>query len=319
MEEFPKIYAAYARDEKTVLESSSGGIFTILSDYFLKYQNPVVCSLYEYKEKKLKYILCKTPKERDLCRGSKYFQSDMGEIIIESKEYLHKNPESNILVVGTPCQVAGMQSVLEQFKLNHRVVYCELICHGVPSPKFFDDYVFTKNQGKFNYLTFKNKENGWNNPTAYIQSGKRKIYMDDYIDLFYQKYTMRPSCYECPYAQRERFADLTIGDYWGIHAVNAEFHNNMGTSVIFINTKKGLDVFEEIKDQLVLMESDFESCVKYNLQPNLLHPATRPIDRDKFWQDYIEHGIKNVVNTYSSISNKTKLKKSIKRFLKKFL
>lgn len=63
-----------------------------------------------------------------------------------------------------------------------------IICHGTPSPKIWKDYV----GGKVDYLTFKDKRNGWSHPSAYaIKDGKEKS-ISDYVSIFYNKCALRP-------------------------------------------------------------------------------------------------------------------------------
>lgn len=53
----------------------------------------------------------------------------------------------------------------------------------------------------------------------------------------------RPSCYECHFAKKERTADVTLGDLWGVHLYCPELYgNNGGSSVVFANTEKGKEI-----------------------------------------------------------------------------
>lgn len=44
-------------------------------------------------------------------------------------------------------------------------------------------------------------------------------------------------------------SDITIADFWGINEFNIEMDDNKGTSLVLINTKKGVELIKEIKMQ----------------------------------------------------------------------
>ena len=84
-----KVYAARVKNKDTLQNSSSGGIFTALSDIFFTEGNAVVCCIYNYKNRKAEYRLILSKSERDKARGSKYIQSILGDIYLNLSDYFN--------------------------------------------------------------------------------------------------------------------------------------------------------------------------------------------------------------------------------------
>lgn len=74
------VYAARIKNLEILKNSSSGGMFTALSDPFLEQNNAVVCAKYNYQKNEVEYTLVTSKEERDLARGSKYIESKMGRL-----------------------------------------------------------------------------------------------------------------------------------------------------------------------------------------------------------------------------------------------
>lgn len=70
------------------------------------------------------------------------------------------------------------------------------------------------------------------------------IYQDLCLDYFFRK-----NCFSCSYAERNRISDITIADFWGCKSTLSEMNENLGVSLMLINTVKGLNLFNEIKEK----------------------------------------------------------------------
>lgn len=72
--------------------------------------------------------------------------------------------------------------------------------------------------------------------------------LTSYNTLFLDGDIYRENCYECPYAHKERVADMTIGDFWGIEREHPEllkqdaFDERKGISCMLANTEKGVEL-----------------------------------------------------------------------------
>ena len=132
-----KTYAAYCLDPLFREKSSSGGIFTLLAKFVLEREGVVFgCAMshdYTYAE----HISVENYIDLNKLRGSKYLQSNIIEIYPKVKSFL--NSGRLVLFTGTPCQVGGLKAYLRRDYDN--LICQDLICHGVPSPYVWKEYV----------------------------------------------------------------------------------------------------------------------------------------------------------------------------------
>lgn len=197
------VYAGRLKDRDALMKSSSGGIFTALSDLFLDNGEAVVAASYNYDSKQEEFGIILNKEERNIAKGSKYIQSIPKNVFRDAYQWLKNNPGKKLLFVGMGCQADGFRRFTEEKGIRNRVVIVDIICHGQPSPRLWKDYASMKEKelrGKIKYLTFKDKRKGWNNPTALIKINDREILIKDYVRIFYNQCALRPSCYECKYA-----------------------------------------------------------------------------------------------------------------------
>ena len=276
-----KVYVAYHKNPEVVEKSSSGAMFIALSDVVLKNNGKIIGGKYNYVTHKMEHIVCQTPEERDACRGSKYFQSHIDGTIYKTLECdLAKN--TPLLFVGTPCQVAAVQQYVLVKKLkDDSLITCDILCHGVGSPGIWKKFLEWKNR-KIDYLTFKDKRKGWQKPLCIAKSGKKEFSLRDYSWLYFYDAIMRPICYECTFANTNRVGDFTIGDFWNARKIVPQMYNPRGTSFIMVNTDKGMDYFNKIKECLVYKEVTIDDV----MQNNMLHPTYKASCRDEVMNDF---------------------------------
>ena len=284
-----KVYALRLKDKEQLNKSSSGGAFTAISDLFLESGSAVVSAIYNYETNQNEFRLYMEREDRDNARGSKYMQAYPLNSYREAENWIKQN-NKELLFVGTGCQADGFRKYAELKGFRDKTTIVGIICHGVPSPKIWKDYI----GGKIEFVTFKDKRTGWKSPSAYIIRKGKEQNIYNYDALFYNHCILRPSCYECPYATTEREVDITIGDYWGIDKVMPDFYSLDGNSLVLIHTEKGQKLFEKIKDKTEWRESNTLDC----LQPNLIKPTEKSPRRDEFWLDYNKNGIDFVLKKY---------------------
>lgn len=179
-----KVLAEKNRNEKIRSTSSSGGVFYELAKQFIQSGGEVYgCALDENMV--ARHICATSLDELDKLKSSKYVQSHMGNTMEEIKKKLLSGKK--ILFSGTPCQTAGLHNYLGKEYENLFAV--DVLCHGVPSPQLFADYLeyLSKKQGgaKPISVNFRNKERGWkrlymevrfdNGKRHYIYSGSYKV------------------------------------------------------------------------------------------------------------------------------------------------
>lgn len=294
----------YAKNKNvdTLMKSTSGGAFSAISDVILEDGGVVYGATFD-ENFKVVHSKATTVDERDAMRKSKYSQSDLGEVFKEIQDLLTRNIK--VLFVGTPCQVAGLKGFLSNLKWDENFYTVDLICHSIPSPKVFADYlklIEKEEKGKITWVDFRYKDRPWTRENS-NQGFKYKIAGSDEIrtkDLFYKmffkwKTIMRPSCSICPFTDTKRVGDLTIADYWGIESYEESLYDDKGVSCIIVNSEKGKNLLPKLGDKLVLVERDFKEALEH--QGRLREPTEFPDTREVFWRDYGEIGLEGIIES----------------------
>lgn len=222
----------------------------------------------------------------------------MGNIIEEIEQDL--KDDKKVLFSGTPCQVAAVTSCIKD-KYKDNLYTCDLVCHGVPSEAIFRDflkYVEEKENKHIKEFNFRDKEFGWDThfETSIFDDGTKKTTYY-FRNLFMRLNILRPSCYKCNYASIHRTADVTIADFWGVDEVLPEMYDKTGVSLTLINTEKGKELFNEIKENLIYKECEISNAIKRN--PNLSNPSSMPDTREEFWRDYFSKNFEYIIDKYS--------------------
>lgn len=286
-----KVYAAINRDENIVNKSSSGGLFIPLSDYILN-ENGMICGAKFNEDYLVVHDITNNKQIRDSFCGSKYLQSNVGNIYKEVEQNLKLG--TKVLFSGTPCQVDGLKNYLD--KEYDNLVLVDIVCHGVPSPIVFKKYIYKKikkYKGNISNLTFRYKKAGWGTQNLKIDFNNGKSYVnrnykDSYYYLFINDFMLRPSCYKCRYSNTNRVSDITIADFWGIEEVKPDFPRKNGVSLLIVNTIKGEKLVNNIQDKLIIEESSFEEATRRQI--NLSHPTIENKGRKLFFKLYDKLG-----------------------------
>ena len=287
--ETPKTFAAYS--EKDRKGSSSGGVFFVLAKDIINRGGTVYGAAFD-NDLQLKHISANSIEDLAALRGSKYLQSNIGFCYREIKRKLYN--DELVFFVGTPCQVAGLKSFIGKNFSN--LLTADIVCHGTPSQWLFDQhrkYLEKKHRAKLIHYQFRDND-GWGGCEIadFVAPHKRVINptyeLSPYLYSFMHCYTFRWSCYECPFSRIPRSGDLTLGDYWGVKRVFPTINTNGGVSVIIVNNSKGMYFLNEIKTELIIIESELAEASKEN--GNIIGHSEKPAIRDKVYQLARENG-----------------------------
>lgn len=317
----PVTIAAINKNMRVRWDSTSGGAFSALADVMYGMGGYVGGAVYDDNFLVHNYI-SNNPGDLARLRSSKYLQSNAEGLYKEIRELLRKGEK--VLACGTPCQMAALRSFLHKDYEN--LIIVDFICRGVNSPKVYRKYLDSlerKYGGKVVYVKAKNKELGWRNLTRKVVFDNGKVYYgvrmdDDFRRGYHTNVFCRPSCYACRYKGFPRMADITIADYWGIEKVDKNLDNNIGTSMILLNSKKGERYFEMAKQRMEWEQTDFESILPGNVALRLpIEPAK--IDRRQFFEDLDRGTFEDVVAKYFPLKPRGGLtaKQRVKALLKR--
>lgn len=315
------VYAVKNKNESIRNKSTSGGFNMGLAMYIIK-NNGVVYGAAINNNLEVKHIRITDIDNLKKIYGSKYVQSNIEDVFGLISQDLKENKE--VLFTGTPCQVDAIKSFLNNKGITlDKLITCDIICHGVPSNKIFMEHIkFLERMydKKIVSYQFRTKDYGWigHNEKAIFEDGTstsdfKNRYMNIYKELYGSLNIIRPSCYECPYASNNRVGDITMGDFWGIEKINKDFFDNNGISFIKINTKKGENVFNQIKQNFDYINNEIENCKN----PQLKGPTLKPKNREIFWREYHSKGYKYVKKKYTTYGIFKRVKVKTYRLLKK--
>ena len=270
-------YGAYSKKEMT--KSASGGLAYSIARETIESGGVVYGAAYD-KELQVKIIRVDSVEGLSRIQGTKYVQADMTGII--SKVLIELENHRSVLFTGTPCEVAGVVDAAQRKKLQDNLLAVEIICHGTPSQKMFDDYLkWAKGyyESDISTYTFRAKkcdrdrdfmiEIGLVNGRKLMVSG----FKDPYYKAFMSSRWFREICYSCPFAERQRIADLTIGDFWNAEKLSEDFGRDRRISVVLANTEKGLNCLHSIQDTVNLEKTSWETAAQGNA--NLYRPTRK--------------------------------------------
>lgn len=315
LDELP-VLAVYSKDEQIRQQSTSGGIFTVLADYVFK-RGGVVCGARFDDTFHVFHDIAFSSEELQSYRGSKYAQSDLGNIFVQLKKKLIAG--TLVLFVGTPCQVVGFKSFLRRDYDN--LITCDFICLGIGSPRIWEEYLnLYWNRSKLRRIVFKYKKNGWHHGDwrMLIEDNQGchcfEPYDNPYFHAYLHAYTFRPSCFECPFKHVRRVSDFTIADCWGIDKENPTFDDNRGCSTVILQSEKGRNIFAEVKQHMVYVDYGSQTVMKYN--PHILQNASIPTEREPFYQLYFAQGLQVAFGRYACASKKSLLCQIVLKIIK---
>ena len=280
-----KTYAFKHSNNIVRKKSASGGAFSALSEVVLN-QNGCIYGVIYNEALKAEFVRATTKELRNRMRDSKYVQAWLDDTYKRIEQDLKKG-EKQILFVGTPCQVAGLKEYLTVKKINTtKLILVDLLCYGVASPKLFEQYIeFCQRRRKEKIINYyhRKKIEPWGVYSEGIsyQNGlieKGSLLVQIWKNLYMSGLMLRPSCYHCKYAKRE--GDITIGDFWNGKAEVNNFIDDLGVSIVMINTLKGEEIFAKIED------GNKKICKTKAYQPSLREAHKYPSGRKTFWLEY---------------------------------
>ena len=302
--ESPKTIAAYAKDEPVRLESSSGGIFSVLAEHVLD-DGGVVAGVAQVAPTRFEHIFIENKADLSKLRGSKYVQANPGMIYKQVRALLIGGRK--VLFSGTPCQVAALYSVLGQKKFDN-LWTVDIVCHGTPSLSVFEKYIREQERifaAPLFLSYFRDKCEGWRSFSLKSihrsESGEeivcsKNLKKDLFLRLFLQNICLNKSCVDCHYAKLPRIADITLGDYWNVAEVHPEMDDDKGTSVVLLNTNHGEELFAKVSENIKQCNSALENAIAGN--PCIIRSSKENFRRIEFFADLDRLSMDDLVEKY---------------------
>lgn len=285
------VYAAYAKDSAVRNGGSSGGMFATFGKYLLGKGYRVYGAGFD-SDLHLRCMPADTEEELAPLMKSKYLQSDLSAAYGKVREDLQQGRK--VFFVSTPCQVAALKRYLNKDYEN--LITVDFLCHGVPSQELFDKcraYEEETSGRKVLSYQFRTKIPGGATPHYFTveteRNGRKKTVTKPYFRsvyyAFFQQYiSLRESCYDCTFAERGRVSDITIADFHDIEKYEPSVNRFAGVSTVIVNTQKGRELFNSVKDTLWLREFSMEQLMADKVL--FAEKTKRPARRDAFIESY---------------------------------
>lgn len=285
---FPKYtFASWNPNKKEQEKSSSGGISAVLAQQMIQDGGVVYGAAFDEKWN-VNHVRCETYEDIQAICKSKYVQSWINDTYKLVREDLKQ--QRKVMFVGTPCQIAGLKTFLK--KTYEELLTVDLVCHGVPSRALYREEIEKKARiDELKSITFRG-DYGYGlgfyyNDLLESFSIRQSYYMRGFMDGLFD----RECCYQCPFAEKKRIGDITIGDFWGIG--NIIPFNNQGknrVSMVLVNTDKGETWYKKIQQRIFFEERTIGEAVSGNSQ--LRHPTIKPENYEIFKKLYPKYGLK---------------------------
>ena len=298
----PRVFAAYAKDNDIRTDSTSGGIHSMLAGAMYE-KNAYIGGAVYNEDHTVSQIVDSNPERLSEIRSSKYLQSNAEGVYKEIKQLLKEGKE--VFFCGCPCQVQALYKVLGNKEYDN-LTTCDFICRGVNSPKVFLKYMEMLERqfgARATKIKFKAKEWGWHNFSMRVNFANGAEYCKDrYHDLFFIGYLQanlltRPSCYDCQFKGFPQKGDVTLADFWGIEGIDKSMDQDRGTSLVMVNSDKGMALFEAIKDKIQWKEFTMADARRGNpaMNSSLKHPSS---NRNEFYAALDSEPFENVARKF---------------------
>lgn len=300
------VFAVRHKESEILAQSQSGGAFSAMAEQVLKRRGLVYGAAFD-ESHMVRHIRIDALEGLPALRGSKYVQSDImgiyGQILGDLRNGLE------VLFTGTPCQVAGLKSYVPK-TLQDGLLTMDFICHGVPSPAVWKDYLdYMSRQGTIVKANFRDKSvAGWkeHKETFKYSNGVKKV-ADSFRVLFYKNIMLRHSCSVCPYNVINHKSDVTIADFWGVDEIMPQMDGPEGTSMVICNTSKGQELIGRASAALNIVPAVLDYDFMSRRNPNLVRPARIDKDRMKFEDEFSRGGFIRVARRWGDLGIRYRL------------
>lgn len=306
-------YAIKNKSDDLRKKASSGAVFYELARETILKGGVVYGVEFECDYRSIKHTRIDSIDKLDSITKSKYLQSEVNRTFYECKLDLLKG--RRVLFSGTPCQINGLLNYLGKYYENLLTV--EVVCHGVPSKKLYDEYLLylqSKYKGKVSSFNFRRKLLNGDKFGVFYEENKVKVFepisKNLYMKYFLTDVALRPSCYDCKSKNTGR-PDITLADFWGIQNVCGDFSDELGVSLVIIHNQTAKEMLKN--DYLNIVEVPTSDSLKSN--PSYYKSSNKPKNRDKFYLNNpfsLRNRIKLQVITYKNTVFR-KVKSVIKR------
>lgn len=242
-------FAMQSTDKNVVKSCSSGGLAHELSTWAIENNYTVVGCIYDKEIGKACHVSVNNKKDLDRLKGSKYLQSNASNAFIEVIKNSKKDKNHHYMVLGTPCQIAGMARASQMAGVREQLILVEIFCHGVSSYHLWDkqlEKIEKKLDGKPENVQFRYKKDEWHSYCMKAEKDGKVWYgqreKEEFWHVYFENVLLNDACMVCEARKENSLADIRLGDYWG---PRFEQHTD-GISGVFPLTSVGKEVIQQL-------------------------------------------------------------------------
>ena len=266
-------FASWSLNSEVRRKASSGGVTREIMSYLISKGYKICAVRYNIKDHKVEHYIAESLEQLNDSYGSKYIQSytvdGLSDIDFKQK----------YLVVGTPCMIDSFRRLVLRKRAQQNFIFIDFFCHGIPSYFLWQKYIQnrTKECGDIFSVSFRHKDNGWNDSYKLLIKGKKGEYIkgihqgDVFYKLFLGDYCLGKHCYHnCKFKMDKSAADIRVGDLWG----NTYKKHKEGVSAVLALTQLGYEVLCQVP-YIHLQEEPFEVVTEGQMRVPPKEPILR--------------------------------------------
>lgn len=306
------------KDQEICRQSTAGGAFTAIAEFVLD-KGGIVFGVEMQPDYIVRHTSVETKDQLIKFRNSKYVQSDVGNTYVLAKKQLDSG--RIVCFSGTPCQIEGLRHYLKKDYEN--LILVDVVCRAVPSPGVWKKYIAMEIQqhGDMQSIRFRDKSLGYQYSTMELKDNRGNVYRggiesQPWLRMFFSGMIIRPSCTACKFRGRYRNSDFTIWDCFNVYSIDKNFNEDIGTTRMLIHTKKGRQIFEQIKSSFKYKNLEADAAVN-GVQEMIESPKAHQ-RRNEFYADIEKLSIPELLNKYYPVTINIKLKKNVRLLLNRY-
>ncbi|MBQ0075140.1 MAG: Coenzyme F420 hydrogenase/dehydrogenase, beta subunit C-terminal domain [Prevotella sp.] len=260
-----KLYAASAKSDEVVKNTTSGGIADLLAHQLYADGYKVIGVVYDVEHNSAVHQVAESETDLNPFRGSKYIQPYSADAF---RKLVKNCRNENYAVIGLPCQIYAIAKYLERINKRDNCILIDLYCHGCPSMNVWKK-MSEKIKKDFGSMSFDNviwrsKLRGWGSFVLEVRNAGKRIYNstpkhDEFFDLFFCNQVLNESCNSCKLRGTLEYTDLRLGDFWGPD-YRKTFRGMSGVSIV---TNRGQELYAQIADKIKSQKMPVHSFFPY--------------------------------------------------------
>lgn len=260
-----KLYAASAKSDEVVNNTSSGGIADLLAWQLFADGYKVMGVVYNKEQNNAVHQVAERESDLNLFRGSKYIQPFSADAF---RKLVKNCRNDKFAVFGLPCQIYAISKYLTHIKKRDNCILIDLYCHGCSSMKIWekvsDDIKRKTGVTSFDNVLWRSKLRGWGTFVLEVKKDGKRIYNsspmhNEFFDLFFCNQVLNESCNTCKLRGTLEYIDIRLGDFWG-----PDYRRTLrGISGVSVVTERGQELFSKINHLLDAHEKPVNSFFQY--------------------------------------------------------